>query len=373
MINMLTLSMNMKPGFGVGARTLAKMLSALGLAAGLLSCGGGDSTGFAIVGTVSGLAGNGLVLQNNGGDDLAIVANGAFTFATRLASGASYAVTVKTQPVMPSQTCTVSNGSGTVTTAAVTDVAVGCVTLPPRFVYVANSGSNTVSAYTIDATSGILTPLAGSPALTQLAPVFVAVDPAGKFAYVANSSSNTVSGYSIDATSGALTPLAGSPVLTQFTPVSIAAVAPTSSAKFAYVVNSGSNTVSGYSIDATSGALTPLAGSPFVTGFTPASVAVDPTGKFAYVANRASNTVSGYGIDATSGVLTPLAGSPFMTGTSPVFVATDPTGKFAYVVNSGSNTVSAYTIEATSGILAPLAGSTTFTTGNDPLSLAIVN
>jgi len=110
-----------------------------------------------------------------------------------------------------------------------------------------------------------------------------------------------------------------------------------------------------------------------VTGLTPASIAVDPTGKFVYVANRASNTVSGYGIDATSGVLTPLAGSPFMTGTSPVFVATDPTGKFAYVVNSGSNTVSAYTIEATSGILAPLAGSTTFTTGNDPLSLAIVN
>jgi hypothetical protein len=82
---------------------------------------------FAIGGTVSGLAGT-VVLQDNGGDDLTITANGAFAFATKIASGGTYAVTVKTQPASPSQVCTVTGGTGTVGAAAVTGVAVTCVT-----------------------------------------------------------------------------------------------------------------------------------------------------------------------------------------------------------------------------------------------------
>ncbi|NIP16743.1 MAG: hypothetical protein GWM87_00200 [Xanthomonadales bacterium] len=81
-----------------------------------------------IGGTLSGLAGSGLVLQNNGGDDLAVTGNGGFTFATALDDGSAYAVTVKTQPSDPNQTCTVSNGSGTLAGANVTNVMVSCVT-----------------------------------------------------------------------------------------------------------------------------------------------------------------------------------------------------------------------------------------------------
>ena len=46
---------------------------------------------------MSGLSGT-VVLQDNGGDNLSVSANGPFTFATALASGAAYAVTVKTNP-----------------------------------------------------------------------------------------------------------------------------------------------------------------------------------------------------------------------------------------------------------------------------------
>jgi 6-phosphogluconolactonase len=52
-------------------------------------------------------------------------------------------------------------------------------------------------------------------------------------------------------------------------------------AQFAYVANLADNTVSGYSIDRKTGALTAVPGSPFVTGG--GAVAVDPTGRFAYV------------------------------------------------------------------------------------------
>ena len=83
---------------------------------------------FTVGGTVTGLVATGLILQNNGGDDLAISADGAFTFLTALADGASYDVTVLSQPVKPNQTCTVANGTGTVTGANVTNVEVTCVT-----------------------------------------------------------------------------------------------------------------------------------------------------------------------------------------------------------------------------------------------------
>jgi len=82
---------------------------------------------FTIGGNVSGLSGTGLVLQNNGGNDLPITGNGGFTFTTPVASGAAYAVTVFTQPSGPVQTCTVSNGSGTVGATDVTNVAVSCL------------------------------------------------------------------------------------------------------------------------------------------------------------------------------------------------------------------------------------------------------
>ena len=113
-------------------------------------------------------------------------------------------------------------------------------------------------------------------------------------------------------------------------------------AQFAYVANSGDNTVSGYVIDPVTGALKGIAGSPFLAGAEPNSVAVDPSGKFAYVANLSGNTVSGYTISPASGALTAIAGSPFAEdGSEPFSVAVDPSGKFAYVANMGGN-VSGY-------------------------------
>jgi hypothetical protein len=85
--------------------------------------------------TVSGLTGSGMVLQLNGGNDLAINADGTASFATAIDSGASYAVTVKTQPMLPAQICTVANGSGTVAAANVTGVSITCVAAYGTTVY----------------------------------------------------------------------------------------------------------------------------------------------------------------------------------------------------------------------------------------------
>jgi hypothetical protein len=76
---------------------------------------------------VSGLSGT-VVLQDNGGHDLAVSASGTFTFPTQLASGAPYSVALKTNP--SGQSCAVSSGSGTMGSANVTNVVVTCTTNP---------------------------------------------------------------------------------------------------------------------------------------------------------------------------------------------------------------------------------------------------
>ncbi len=80
---------------------------------------------YMIGGTVSSLTGSSVVLQNNGTDNETVSSDGPFTFSTAIAQGRSYAVTVLTQPT--GQTCTVTNGSGTVDSANVTNVSVTCV------------------------------------------------------------------------------------------------------------------------------------------------------------------------------------------------------------------------------------------------------
>ena len=78
--------------------------------------------------TVSGLrhSYDGTTLRNNGGDDLRVYADGTYTFATAVADGNAYAVTVSAQPTGPAQTCTVANGSGTVSGSDIGNVAVNC-------------------------------------------------------------------------------------------------------------------------------------------------------------------------------------------------------------------------------------------------------
>lgn len=81
------------------------------------------ATAYNVGGTVSGLAGS-VVLQNNNGDNLTVSANGDFAFATKIASGGAYSVTVLTHPA--EQSCSVASGTGTISSANVTGVRVSC-------------------------------------------------------------------------------------------------------------------------------------------------------------------------------------------------------------------------------------------------------
>jgi len=88
---------------------------------------------FTLGGNVSGLSGTGLVLQDNGGNNLPINANGSFAFATPINRGTSYNVTILTQPSNPTQTCSVTNGFGASIGGNVTNILVACFTTSQTF------------------------------------------------------------------------------------------------------------------------------------------------------------------------------------------------------------------------------------------------
>jgi 6-phosphogluconolactonase len=322
---------------------------------------------YTVGGTVTGLQGTGLVIQDASGKNFTINASGTFTLSDKVANDGAYSVTVQTQPTNPAQTCSVQNGSGTINKANITNIIISCSTQSGRFAFVANETANSLSAYVIDSGTGILTAIAGSPfASSGGTPTALAVDPNGTYLYVANNTSSTVSAYLIDANSGALTPQ-GLLSATGTTPVAIA-IAP--AGHYLYVANMGSNTVSGYAVDPSgSGALTALAGSPFTVGAAPSALKITPDGSFLYVTNSLAASISGFAIDDTTGLLTPIAGTPFATGNGPISLTVDATGSFLYVANALAGNISEYSISASSGVLTAISGSPLGTT-TQPSALA---
>jgi 6-phosphogluconolactonase len=302
----------------------------------------------------------------------------SFLYATAQAN-----TTISAFTVTQSSGALSDNGNGIATGSVPSAIA---VTPSGSALFVANSGSNSLSTYTINS-DGSLAAVSGTTA-TGITPTSLAVDPAGKFLFVANQGSSSISVFSINGTG--LTPVAGSPFTTIPTGFSYpngtlpSAVAVSASGKFLYVANQLANFVSAFSINSTSGALTAL-GVPFYdVGISPAGAAITPNGGFLYVANAGanSNDISAFAIcdnvvnscvdvNHPDGTLTPVTGSPFPAGLGPVAIAFDPGFNFAYVVDKGSNTISQYSYGPGNGVLTPLSPST-ISTGATPVSIAIV-
>jgi hypothetical protein len=149
---------------------------------------------FTIGGTLSGLNGT-VVLQNNGGNNLSLSANGNFAFTTAVNSGAAYSVTVLTQP--NGQTCAVTNGSGN-TAANVTNVAVNC-TNNQTTVTIAGTVTGLTGAVVLqnnlgDNLSVTTSPFTFPTAIASNSAYFVSVllQPAGLFCTVANASGASI-------------------------------------------------------------------------------------------------------------------------------------------------------------------------------------
>jgi len=144
------------------------------------------------------------------------------------------------------------------------------VAVNAKYVYVAD-GATGVNAYSINTTTGVLTAI-GSAVPAGTAPSNVAISPNGKYVYVTNSGSNDVSAYTVDSGTGALTEVSGSPFGAGTGPQAVT-VDPTS--RYVYVVNKTAGSVSIFSIDtATAGKL--VSAGTISTGSSPNDVAIAP-------------------------------------------------------------------------------------------------
>ncbi len=338
---------------------------------------------FSLGGTVTGVTGT-LVLQINGGNNVTVNANGAFTFPTTLPSDTSYSVTVLSEPALPSETCAVANGTGIVGAANVNNIAVTCAI--NYFTVGGTISGLTGTGLVIQDNGGNNLAVAPGTASFTTAPVVsgatfavtVLTQPAGQICSVTNGSGTVgasnvtnvalscisqysvggnVSGLLTDATTG--NTIAGLSLRDN----AGAALAITTNGTFTFPAltpSGGTYTVtiasepSGYACAVANGS-----GTVTTAAITTVSVSCSQIGGFLYVTNGAGGNISGFAIDANSGTLQPLtqvvatppAANAIVAstggGSSPSSIVegcvASPTANYLYVANAGSSSISAFT------------------------------
>lgn len=247
---------------------------------------------------------------------------------------------------LDSSTTTFGAISGyTAPTIPPSDGGVGMAVAQEQFLYAAFASAKQIYGWTIDSSSGALTAISGSPYSAtflnsggQVAQSQMITNPAGTLMFVSLPFTDEIYAYQIGS-GGALTPVAGAPFSVPFGPVNLAT---DGGGKYLYAVDGDYSTHTGseiaaYSIGST-GALTAVSGSPFA--FPMWQVQGEPTGKF-LIGTSGNSAASGYsGVDddhlyvfsiSSTGAITPVSGSPFATVYSPFSIAVSP--------NSGGNLV----------------------------------
>ena len=239
--------------------------------------------------------------------------------------------------------------------------------------YLANQVDNTISLLTIDHSSGVLSEVMPRTATGGFSPNQILLDSGGTTLFVANQLSNNVAALSIGS-NGVLTAPTSSQVAQVGSPPSglafasglLFVAAPSFSQVFVYSVSSGN--------------LTALSGSPFVVSDGVGSVTVDSSAKYLYVTNPSTDTISGFTINYSASTnsitFTAIPGSPFApisgTATQPMAAVLDSTTTHLYVANNASSNVSMFSV-ASNGALTSLTAvaATTAPAGANPTQMLI--
>jgi len=231
----------------------------------------------------------------------------------------------------------------------------------------ADQSSDSVFSYTVNGATGALTSVPGSPFSLGAAnggPTSIMVGP---YAYLyATEPNGTIVGYGTTSQVDVLgAPLPGSPYAAGTAPSQMDFAANGDSGVF-YLYASDPGDPNGgilaYSLDST-GALTPVSGSPFPTlpGAQPTVVRYgafyqslgSPVGSFLFVSLTAAAKVAVFSIDTSTGILTPVPGSPFAVGNGPGMLVEDDFNHL-YVMNGADHTVSGFNV-ASNGVLTAIA------------------
>jgi len=211
-----------------------------------------------------------------------------------------------------------------------------------------------ITAFTVNPTNG---QVSIGPATPSSAEGNVVPDFTGKFLLVFSQPETAILGYTIDWSTGALTSVGGSPFPIVGTVTGNLVMSPT--AEFAYVPTLAG--LDAYELDRSSGTLTAIDGSPFSQSYTFYSAVVHPSGRFLYADGLFSDGQIGlfqFSIDAATGALTPIPPIPFYEyGLGTLVLTVDPSGKFLFQLSSNMGSfISEFDpipIDGTTGSLGP--------------------
>lgn len=258
-----------------------------------------------------------------------------------------------------------SSGSLTALPASAGPTNSDSIAVVPNAVMFADSSSNAVDAVSVNQVTGVLTPISGSPfslGSPNGGPTSIAVGP---YNYLyATEPDGTIVGFGTSAVVGAIgMPLPGSPYPAGIAPSQMAFVAQGTGTFFLCASDPGdpNGGILAYSLDST-GALTPVAGSPFPTlananpssvlaaNYTPASGAQGT--EFLLVSLSSIAKIAVFSVDTNTGSLTAVPGSPFAVGNVPGAMLEDDFNHI-FVMNGGDHTVSALNL-GSNGSLTPI-------------------
>lgn len=226
-----------------------------------------------------------------------------------------------------------------------------------RFLFVGNDTTGQISVFQINSTTGALVAAPGSPftAFNLDFAHVLAVDGTGKFLYAGQGSAFLpIYGFSIDQNTGALSQITGSPFA-----LNVAGLRTDFTGKYAVGLSgtAGDNSLYVFAIDPTTGALASVTGSPFPTVATRLfDLKVHPSSQFVYSFGQDPNSnitaIEGFSLDQTTGALTPLAGSPFSTLPIVSSCKWDQGGGEAFCANAAASAFSVLDTNVSTGALA---------------------
>ena len=254
-----------------------------------------------------------------------------------------------------------------------------------KFVYVANQNGN-ISVNSVDREEGALEFVASTSFADGHMPSWLGVTPDGKFLYALMTDARKIHAYSINSSTGSLTPLSslaldGAPAraaiaasghamyvalgavgiqilnigddgnVSTFKTISpspcseITAIVLDKKARWVFAANGAGGGVCNYTVNPSTGDLTLISSTLNQGGAGADAIAINPSATVLLTANSLSNNVTAY-VVAASGILSPLTGSPLAAGQAPSDVVVDALGTYVYVVNSMENTISLFKIKS---------------------------
>jgi 6-phosphogluconolactonase (cycloisomerase 2 family) len=230
--------------------------------------------------------------------------------------------------------------------------------------YVANSGSFSISVFSIDSGSGALAAV-GTPFPIGVDPLNMRLSPSGGTLYVTGQGTTTGIIEAFTMNQGVPTVVTGTPFDTGNSPYGLT-LSP--GGNFLYTANKLDNSISQFTVNA-DGSLAEPGLSLGETYSGPISLFVDKTGAYIYVANQASSNLAAYSL-GSDGTLTLLTTSPFTTGANPSVIASDSGGKYLFVGNQPSSgaSIESFSLDVSSGTLTEVAS---YTVPGSPTSIAI--